>query len=85
MDLHEAGFTEKELKMLEKFQDLIERGFHDGLQEKAAIELKVSPVTVRTRLSRMRAKYRDTKAFLTEYRHWQQVLYQRSGGKFHGL
>jgi hypothetical protein len=83
--LHEAGFTQKDLKLLEKFQDLIDRGFKEDLMEKAAIELKMSPVTVRTRLSRMRAKYRDNKAFMKEYRHWQQTLYHRTGGKFHSL
>ncbi len=83
--MHEAGFTQKDLKLLEKFQDLVDRGFKEDLMEKAAIELKMSPVTVRTRLSRLRSKYRDNKAFLTEYRHWQQTLYHRTGGKFHSL
>lgn len=83
--MHNAGFTERELKLLEKFQDLVQRGFREGLCEKAAIELKISPVTVRTRLSRMRSKYRDAKQFMAEYRGWQQRLYQKTGGKFHSL
>lgn len=83
--MHKAGFTEKELKLLEKLQDLVDRGFREGLLEAVAVELKISPVTVRTRLSRMRSKYQQTKTFMAEYRGWQQKLYQKSGGKFHSL
>jgi hypothetical protein len=83
--LHKAGFTAKELKLLEKLQELVDDGLREGLQDKAAVELRISPVTVRTRLSRMRSKYAETKAFMSEYRHWQQLLYQRSGGKFRSL
>jgi hypothetical protein len=83
--LHKAGFTERELKLLEKLQDLVERGFREGILEAASVELKISPVTVRTRLSRMRSKYAQTKTFMKDYRSWQQRLYQRSGGKFHSL
>jgi hypothetical protein len=83
--LHKAGFTERELKLLEKLQDLVERGFRERLLETASVELKISNVTVRTRLSRMRSKYAQTKVFMAEYRGWQQRLYQRSGGKFHSL
>lgn len=83
--MHSAGFSDKERALLEKLQDLVQRGFREGLIEKAAIELKISPVTVRTRLSRMRSKYRDTKQFMAEYRSFQQRLFQKSGGKFHSL
>ena len=83
--VHNAGFTARELKLLEKLLELIDRGLREDLAMKASIELKISPVTVRSRLSRMRSKYRDTKAFMSEYRHWQQTLYQKSGGKFHSL
>jgi hypothetical protein len=83
--LHKAGFTERELKLLEKFEELVQRGFRERILETAAIEMRLSPVTVRTRLSRMRSKYAQTKTFMAEYRGWQQKLYQRSGGKFHSL
>jgi hypothetical protein len=83
--LHEAGFTQKDLKLLEKFQDLVDRGFKEDLLEKAAVELKMSPITVRTRLSRLRAKHKDNSRFLKDYRHWQQTLYHRTGGRFHFL
>jgi hypothetical protein len=83
--VHKAGFTERELKLLEKLQELIDRGYRHGILETAAIELHISPVTVATRLSRLRSKYAQTKAFMAEYRGWQQRLYQKSGGKFHSL
>jgi hypothetical protein len=83
--LHRAGFSACELRLLEKLLELIEEGERENLATKAAILLKLSPVTVRTRLSRMRCKYRDAKQFMAEYRGWQQRLYQKSGGKFHSL
>ncbi|MCJ7470296.1 hypothetical protein MUO74_07350 [Candidatus Bathyarchaeota archaeon] len=83
--MHKAGFTHKEMLLLEKLQELIDRGERNGLLEKAAVELRLSPVTVRTRLSRLRSKYQQTKTFMGEYRHWQQTLYQKTGGKFHSL
>ena len=83
--MHKAGFTAKELKLLEKLEDLIARGFREGILEAAAVELHLSPVTIRTRLCRMRSKYAQTKMFMSEYRGWQQKLYQRTGGKFHSL
>jgi len=83
--LHNAGFSEKELRLLEVLQELVAEGEREGFEIKAAIRLKCSPVTVRTRLSRMRAKYKDAKAFVTEYRSAQQKLYQKTAGKFHSL
>jgi len=83
--MHRAGFSACELKLLEKLEELITDGERENLETKAAILLKLNPVTIRTRLSRMRVKYRDTKQFMAEYRGWQQKLYQRSGGKFHSL
>lgn len=83
--MHKAGFTNKEMLLLEKLEELVARGEREGLLEKAALELRLSPVTVRTRLSRLRSKYQQTKTFMGEYRGWQQRLYQRTGGKFHSL
>jgi predicted ArsR family transcriptional regulator len=83
--MHKAGFTAKELKLLEKLEDLIQRGYREGILDAAAVELKISPTTVRTRLSRLRSKYAQTKMFMAEYRGWQQKLYQRTGGKFRSL
>jgi len=83
--VHNAGFTTRERALLEKLLELIDRGLREDLATKAAIELKIDPVTVRSRLSRMRSKYRDCKGFMAEYRGWQQKLYQRTGGKFHSL
>jgi hypothetical protein len=83
--MHKAGFTVRELKLLETLEGLVARGYRTGLLEAAAVELKLSTTTVRTRLSRMRSKYAQTKMFMAEYRGWQQKLYQRTGGKFHSL
>jgi predicted ArsR family transcriptional regulator len=83
--VHKAGFTAKEMKLLEKLEELVQRGYREGILEAAAVELKISPVTVRTRLCRLRSKYSQTKTFMKEYRGWQQRLYQRTGGKFRSL
>ena len=83
--MHKAGFTMKELKLLEKLQELVDQGYREGILEAAAVELKISPVTVRTRLCRLRSKYWDAKQFMAEYRGWQQKLYQKTGGKFRSL
>lgn len=85
MDLHICGLTHNEIKMLEKLLDLIDRGFKENLAEKAAIELKLSPTTIRTRLYRLCNKYRSAKEFAKEYRGWQQKLYQKTCGKFRSL
>lgn len=83
--MHRAGFTQKELQLLEALQELVDEGEREGLQEKAAIRLKCAPTTVRTRLSRMRSKHKQAKDFNLEYRSWQQRLYQKTAGKFHSL
>lgn len=83
--MHLAGFTEKEERLLETLWKLIESGVREGFDEKAALDLNLSQVTVRTRLYRMRLKYEAAKRFCKEYRSWQQRLYQKSGGKFHSL
>jgi hypothetical protein len=85
MSIHNAGFTQRETKLLEKLQELVEKGYRENLISAAAVELHLSPVTVRTRLCRMRIKYSAAKEFMAEYRGWQQRLYQRSAGKFHSL
>jgi hypothetical protein len=85
MDLHICGLTNNEIKLLEKLLDLVERGFKENLAEKAAIELRISPTTVRTRFYRLRNKYRSAKEFAKEYRGWQQKLFQKTGGKFRSL
>jgi hypothetical protein len=83
--MHFAGLTSKELATLEKLQELVDEGHREGLVEKCAIELRISPVTVRTRLSRIRSKYRDAKLFMAQYREYQQKLFQKSQGKFRSL
>ncbi len=82
--MHLAGFTEWE-ELLEVLWDLMESGVRERFDEKAAIQLKLSPATVRTRLYRLRAKYDGAKRFCKEYRSWQQRLYQKSGGAFSSL
>jgi hypothetical protein len=82
---HLAKFTVKELELLETLDRLIKDGYREGLVVKAAIRLKLSPVTVRTRLSRMRSKYGSALSFCREYRNWQQKLFKGSGGRFNPL
>lgn len=82
---HLASFTDKELKLLETWLELIEKGERENLDEKAAVLLKISPVTVRTRKSRMKSKYEGSLAFIRDYKSWQQKFFQRTGGKFNPL
>jgi hypothetical protein len=82
---HLAEFPVKELELLETLDRLIKEGYQEGLVVKAAIRLKLSPVTVRTRLSRMRRKYASALRFCREYRNWQQKLFKGSGGRFNPL
>ena len=82
---HLASFTENERKLLETWLELIRRGHRVKLDEKAAIQLGISPVTVRTRKSRMRSKYEAALDFCREYRSFQQQIFQRTGGKFNPL
>lgn len=72
---HFAAFTDKELELLEIWLDLINRGHRTNLDVKAANKLRISPVTVRTRKSRMRAKYEASLNFCREYRSWQQKFF----------
>lgn len=83
--MHICGLTHEEIKLLEKPLDLVERGFKENLAEKAAIELRISPTTVRTRFYRLRNKYSSAKEFAKVYRGWQQKLFQKTGGKFRSL
>jgi hypothetical protein len=83
--VHLSGFTDNEVKLLEKLLELVDRGERENLDVKAGIELKISPVTVRTRFYRMRLKYENAKDFMKEYRGWQQRLFQKTGGKFRSL
>lgn len=85
LKLHLAGFTDKEEELVETLEDLVHKGVKENLCQKAAVILKLSPETVRSRLCRLRGKYRDCKRFCREYRSIQQRLYQRTGGKFHSL
>ena len=82
---HLASFTPKELKLLETWLELIQKGERTNLDEKAAILLNISPVTVRTRKSRMRSKYENALAFVRGYKSYQQKFFQRTGGKFNPL
>ena len=82
---HFASFTDKERRLLEAWLQLIDEGFRANLDEKAAGNLGISPVTVRTRKSRMRSKYELALEFCREYRGFQQRIFQGSGGKFNPL
>lgn len=83
---HLADFTKKEVEMLDMFIEEIElNGFSANIRQKVAIRLGISPVTVRTRLSRLRSKYAGTLRFVKEYRKYQQKIFQKTGGKFNPL
>ena len=82
---HLASFTEKELQLLEAWEKLVDEGHREDLDEKVAVVLKISPITVRTRKSRMRSKYEESLAFARNYKSWQQKFFQRTSGKFNPL
>lgn len=85
MEIHLAGFTEAEIKLLETVLELIEEGVREDFDKKAALKLGLAEVTIRSRWSRLRSKREANKIFSREYRGWQQKLYQKTGGKFHKL
>lgn len=82
---HYIEFSERELELLEEWKKLVEQGFKTDMDTKAAINLGISPVTVRTRRSRLRSKYERQLAFCKKYRSYQQYFFQKTGGKFNPL
>lgn len=83
---HIADFTRREIELLDLvLEDIEEFGYSPGLPDRVAQRLGLSPVTVRTRLSRLRSKYAGTLRFIKVYRRYQQKIFQKSGGKFNPL
>lgn len=82
---HLIKWTETERTLLETWKKLVEQGFKENMDERAAILLKISPVTVRTRRSRMKSKYEQMLDSVRQYRSYQQYYYQKTGGKFNPL
>jgi hypothetical protein len=76
------GFRTKDLLMLE----LMEKYMKDDDWEKiVARKLKCSPITLRTRLLRIRNRYTDAVNYIEAYKSWRQKLFRLSGGRFRGL
>ena len=82
---HYIGYSEKERELINAWKKLIEKGFREGLDTKVAIQLTIADGTVRSRKSRLRAKYELALDFCKEYRSDQQYFYQKTGGKFNPL
>lgn len=88
--MHLAGFTDAELDLMRAIDSTIVqftsngRSF-TGFYEEVAAQLKLSPVTVRTRLTRLRSKRRVVREFEKNYRGWQQKFFQKTGGKINPL
>lgn len=83
--LHLAGFTKAEQELLECYEELVDEGIRENLDRKAAVRLGLAESTIRSRKSRLRAKYAAVLEFVKEYRGWQQRLYQKTGGKINPL
>ena len=82
---HLIEWTATELMLFEAWKKLVEQGFKEDMDEKVAVLLKISPVTVRTRRSRIKAKYEEMLDSVRRYRSYQQFYYQKTGGKFNPL
>jgi len=82
---HLIGYTDRERELVDAWKSLVEKGLREGLDEKVAIQLGISPVTVRTRKSRLRSKYDQALRFCQQYRSDQQYLFQKTGGKVNPL
>jgi len=84
---HLAELTDKEIETLEIMLYWVRQGERSKtrIYMLTANKLKISPVTVKTRLSRLRSKYERVLETASEYRGWQQRFYQLTGGKFNPL
>ena len=83
---HLADFTATERRFLKAlFDELDEFGYSQNTRARIAARLNLSPTTVRTRVSRLRAKYAGALNFIHEYRLYQKRIFQRTGGKFNPL
>lgn len=80
-----AGFSKAELELLECYKELVEAGYSEELDRKAAIRLGLAESTIRSRKSRLRSKYRENLDWMRRYRGWQQYFFQKTGGKFNPL
>ncbi|MDH5447962.1 MAG: hypothetical protein OEX01_03025 [Candidatus Bathyarchaeota archaeon] len=84
---HLAELTDKERETLNTMLSFVDRGERDKsrIYKLTAAKLKISVVTVKTRLSWLRSKYDRVLETARDYRGWQQKFYQRTGGKFNPL
>jgi hypothetical protein len=80
--LSRYGFSRRDLEMLETIEKLI---LEDRWCEMTAIKLRISPVTVRTRLYRLRLRFEKSEAFNKAYKQWREKLFRKSGGKWRQL
>ena len=76
------GFTTSELRLLETVEQYINE---ENWENMVATKLKISPVTVRTKLYRLRIKFQRSEGFNKAYKKWREKLFRKSGGRFRGL
>ena len=80
--LAKFGFTTKDLLMLETIEKHVKE---DNWLIATAQELRLSPVTVRVKLSRLRLKYQRAVDFIEAYKKWRERLFRKSGGRWRHL
>lgn len=79
--------TPPEIEVLETFDELIEKGERNKsrIYRLTAMKLKIADSTVRSRVSRLRAKYEQVLSLRREIASYQQQFFQKTGGKFNPL
>ena len=82
---HHIEWTDNEISLFETWKHLVEQGFREKLDQKAAIRLNIAEGTVGSRKSRIKAKYQEMLDSVRRYRSYQQFYYQKTGGKFNPL
>lgn len=77
-----TSFSPKELLLLntiEKYVDL------PNWEAVVASKLGYEPVTVRTKMYRLRSKYKRALNFIEAYKKWRETLFKKSGGAWRHL
>lgn len=82
-----AKLSDKEIELLDMMVSLVKKGERDKsrIYMLSASKLKLSGDTVRARVSRLKSKYEVLMYTIKEMRGYQQIFFQRTGGRFNPL
>jgi len=76
------GFSHKDLVLLETVEKYAKE---ENWLILTAKELRLKPVTVRTKLYRLRLRFQKSEQFIEAYKKWRETLFRKSGGKWRHL